>query len=109
MPDGLRPDRIGVMFTIEAINPPQNPFERQFVIARAINALEDFERPGARAAIQTFIDRGDLPVWVSFQQERRLLHPYPALRDAILRPGKPAAELADQVWLWRRRLGLTNG
>ncbi|NOT41987.1 MAG: hypothetical protein HOP13_16025 [Alphaproteobacteria bacterium] len=106
MPDELRPDRTGVMFSIESVNPPQNPFERQFVVARAINSLTDFESPGARAALQTFIERGDLPVWLSFQQERRLLHPYPELRDAILRPATPSPELAAEVRIWRERLGI---
>ncbi len=106
MPDELRPDRIGVMFSIETVNPPQNPFERQFVIARAINSLADLDSPGARAALQTFIDHGDLPVWLSFQQERRLLHPYPALRNAIVNPANPPAELAAEVRLWRERLGI---
>lgn len=108
MPDELRPDRIGVMFTIEAIANPQNPFERQFVVARALNSLADLDSAGARAALQTFITRGDLPVWLSFQQERRLLHPYPALRDAILRPAAPPPELAAEVSLWRKRLGIAT-
>lgn len=106
MPDELRPDRIGVMFTIERVEQPQNPFERQFVIGRAINSLADFETPGAKAALQTFVERGTLPVWLSVQQERRLLHPYPALRDAILRQSPPPADLADAVSVWRKRLGL---
>ena len=106
MPDELRPDRIGVMFTIETIAQPSNPFERQFVIGRAVNSLADFETPGAKAALQTFITRGDLPVWLSFQQERRLLHPYPALRDAILQQSSPPPALAADVRLWRQRLGL---
>jgi hypothetical protein len=108
MPDALRPDRIGVMFTIESIAAPQNPFERQFVIWRALNALADFDTPGARQALQVFMERGDLPIWLSFQQQRRLLHPYPALRDAILRPGDPPPELAADVRLWRERLGLPS-
>jgi hypothetical protein len=107
MPDALRPDRTGVMFTIEAVDPPLNPFDRRFVIGRAINSLADFDTPGARAMLQTFISRGDLPVWLSFGQERRLLHPYPALRDAILRPGPAPDELAADVKLWRERLGLS--
>jgi hypothetical protein len=106
MPDELRPDRIGVMFTIEAVPQPQNPFEQRFVIGRAISSLADFETPGAKAALQTFIERGNVPVWLSFQQERRLLHPYPALRDAILRQSPPPTELAAEVSLWRQRLGL---
>jgi hypothetical protein len=94
------------MFTIERVEQPQNPFERQFVIGRAINSLADFETPGAKAALQTFVERGTLPVWLSVQQERRLLHPYPALRDAILRQSPPPADLADAVSVWRKRLGL---
>lgn len=106
MPESLRPDRIGVMFTIESVNPPQNPFEKQFVIARAVNSIADLDSPGARAALQTFIDRGDLPVWLSYQQERRLLHPYPALYKAIVNPATPPPELAAEVHLWRQRLGI---
>lgn len=106
MPDDLRPDRIGVIFSIEFVDPPENPFEKQFVIARAVNGIADLDSPGARAALQTFIERGDLPVWLSFQQERRLLHPYPALRDAILRPANPPPELESEVRVWRERLGI---
>lgn len=108
MPDDARPDRIGVMFSIEEADPAQNPFEKLFVIARSINSLADLDSPGARQVIQVFIDRGDLPVWLSHGQERRLLHPHPALRDAILSSAPPPAALAAEVALWRRRLGVSG-
>jgi hypothetical protein len=108
MPDELRPDRIGVVFSLESVAEPKNPFERSFIVGRAVNSLADLDSPGARAAIQTFIEKGDLPVWLSFGQERRLLHPYPALRDAILRGAGASPELAADVELWRRRLGLIS-
>ncbi|MFN8949294.1 MAG: YkgJ family cysteine cluster protein [Alphaproteobacteria bacterium] len=106
MPDELRPDRIGVMFSIEEIPAPQNPFERAFVIARAVNSIADFDRPEVRAALNVFMERGDLPVWLSFNQERRLLHPRPELRDAILSSGVPAPHLQAEAVAWKRRLGL---
>ena len=107
MADEMRPDRIGVIFTIEAIDPPNNPFEKRFVVGRALNSLADLDSPGAQKVIQIFIDQGDLPVWLSHQQERRLLHPYPALRDAILRKGSaPPIHLAAQVRLWQQRLNI---
>lgn len=109
MHDGFRPDRIGVVFSIESINPPQNPFEREFVIGRAVNGIADLDSPGARTVIQTFIERGDLPIWLSFQQERRLLHPHPALYRAIVSPAAPPPELAADVQLWRQRLGIGIG
>lgn len=106
MPDTLRPDRTGVMFTIERVAEPQNPFEREFVIARALNSIEAFDGSEVRGALSVFMERGDLPVWLSFQQERRLLHPRPDLRDAILSSAAPPDALAEEVVLWRRRLGL---
>jgi hypothetical protein len=106
MPDALRPDRIGVMFTIEENPAPQNPFERSYVIGRAINSIADFDRPEVRAMLSVFIEKGDLPVWLSFNQERRLLHPRAELRDAILSSAMPPAHLQAEVVAWKRRLGL---
>lgn len=106
MPDSLRPDRTGVMFTIEDNPAPQNPFERAFVIARAVNSIADFDRPEVQAALNVFMERGDLPVWLSFNHERRLLHPRPELRDAILSSGVPAPHLQAEAVAWKRRLGL---
>jgi len=108
MPDSLRPDRTGVMFTIERIAQPQNPFEQEFVIARALNAISDFDGSEVRGALRVFMEQGDLPVWLSFRQERRLFHPRPALRDAILSPATPAEALAEEVVVWRKRLGLAH-
>ena len=106
MPDELRPDRTGVMFTIEGVAQPQNPFEKVFVIARALSSLADFDKPIIRQALDVFVTRGDLPVWLSFNQERRLLHPRAEVRDAILSGQAPNGPLAEEVRLWRQRLGL---
>jgi len=105
MPDSLRPDRAGVIFTIEELPTPANPFEKRFVIARAVNGIADFDSPATRQALQVFVEQGDLPVWLSVNQERRLFHPYPALRDAILKPETASPALAEGVALWRKRLG----
>lgn len=106
MPDQLRPDLTGVIFSIERQSAPQNPFEQEFVLARSVNSLADLDHPMVRAALQTFVEQGDLPIWLSHNQERRLFHPYPALRDAILSRGLVPAELVESAALWRRRLGL---
>lgn len=106
MPEEMRPDRIGVMFSIEENPSPRNPFERAFVIARAVNSIADFDRPEVRGALNVFIEKGDLPVWLSFGQERRLLHPRPELRDAILSSAVPPEPLQAETLSWKRRLGL---
>lgn len=106
MPDAIRPDRIGVMFTIESHAQPANPFEREFVIGRAVNGKADFESPGAKATLQVFITQGDLPIWLSAGGERTLHHPQPRVRDAILSTEPPPPDIAGEVALWRRRLQL---
>lgn len=109
MPDAMRPDRIGVMFSIEQVAPPRNPFERLYVVGRAIASLADFETPGARAAIDMFVGLNNIPVWLSHAGERRLLHPGPDLRDAILAPDPPPPALAAAVRHWRGLLAPPPG
>jgi hypothetical protein len=106
MPDAIRPDRIGVMFTIERSKTPGNPFEQNYVIGRAINGRADFDNPMAKMTLDVFVKNGDLPVWLSADGERNLFHPYPALRDAILNPQTAPQALLGEVQLWRKRLGL---
>ena len=106
MPDELRPDKAGVIFTIEEMAEPRNPFERAFVIARVVDGPEALDNPITQMALQTFMQRGDLPIWISVGQERRLFHPRAELRDAILSAAAPPAHLAADVQLWRQRLGL---
>lgn len=106
MPDAIRPDRIGVMFTIEELANPANPFEREFVLGRALNGKADFDHPGVKATLDVFIKNGDLPVWFSAAGERVLVHPHAKLRDAILMPQTAPPDLLGEVQLWRGRLGL---
>lgn len=106
MPDQWRPDRSGIMFSIEGSQTPQNPFETLYVIGRAVNALSDFDAPLAQEAIQFFVKLNNIPLWLSFAQERRLYHPFPALRDAILNPAQCPPQLLQEMRIWRQRLQL---
>jgi hypothetical protein len=106
MPDAIRPDRIGMMFTIERIAQPANPFEREFVLGRALNGRQDFDHPSVKATVDVFVKHGDLPVWLSAAGERVLVYPYPELRDAIMRPQTAPQHLIAEVQVWRGRLGL---
>jgi hypothetical protein len=106
MPDAIRPDRIGVMFTIEGSVAPNNPFEKEFVIGRAVNGTADFEHPSVKATLDIFVRNGDLPIWLSAGGQRNLLHPHAELRDAILNPQSAPQALLGEVQLWRKRLGL---
>lgn len=94
------------MFDIDRHDPPRNPFEQLYIVARAINGVEDFSHPQAVAAIQMFVDEGSLPVWLSIAGRKRLIHPHDELAAAVMNPTAAQGVLLDQALAWRTRLGL---
>jgi hypothetical protein len=94
------------MFSIHQHDPPRIPFEKFYLVARALNGPEDFSNPTAAAAIQMFVDEGSLPVWLSFAGNKQLIHPNPELASAILNPATAPEHLRPSVMEWRARLGL---
>jgi hypothetical protein len=104
LPEFTRPDKIGVMFSLERQDPARTPFEQLYIMARRIN--DDFANPRARAAIQMFIDEGTLPVWLGLGADKLLIYPDKTLADAIMNPTSAPESLAPQVATWRRRLQL---
>jgi hypothetical protein len=94
------------MFSIDRHDPPRNPFEQLYIVARAINGVEDFNHPAASAAIQMFIDEGSLPVWLSVAGSKRLIHPRQELAAVVMDPTAAQGHLFDQAMAWRKRLGL---
>jgi hypothetical protein len=105
LPNFTRPDKIGVMLSVDQHEPPCAPFEKFYIIARPINGLDDFENPQARAAIQMFIDEGSVPVWLGFEGSKWMIYPSQEVAAAVLNPatGSSPAILAHAA-LWRQRL-----
>jgi hypothetical protein len=104
MPDFTRPDKIGVVFSIDRHNPPRNLFEQLYIVARTINGPHDLLHPEVKAIIEMFVDEGTLPIWVSHDGEKKLIYPFPELVGAILNPttATPPSLLA-QAAIWRER------
>jgi hypothetical protein len=103
MPVETRPDHLGVMLTIERHLPPRNLFEHVFYIAVATHDPRALESPRARDAL-AMLSEGVLPVWTCWQGVKHLLHPDPALADAILNPApNPDRELVRKGREWLER------
>jgi hypothetical protein len=106
LPEYTRPDRIGVMFSIDWRDPPRTPFENFYIVARALNGWQDFDQPQAAAAVRMFVEEGTLPVWLSFNGNKLLIYPNKELADAVTNPASAAEHLRPPVEVWRKRLNL---
>ncbi|ATQ41108.1 hypothetical protein [Caulobacter mirabilis] len=102
MPESARPDRCGVVFSIDSNRPAPSLYEHVYIVGRAINAPSDFDHPVASQAIDMFIRSGGLPVWLSWAGQKQLVYPTPAQDVAISSPeGAANPDLAAwaQGWL----------
>lgn len=110
LPDELRPDRLGVMFSLETAPTSEDPFLRARIVCRAVHGADAFERWEAVEAIDMFVREGSLPVWIAFGSAASIVHPKPThadhLRDAIKQPHAERMQgLEEEAAAWRLRLG----
>jgi Fe-S-cluster containining protein len=107
MPDYLRPDRTGVVFSLGQDRPPRVAFERLYIVVRAISNRAAFDEPPIKAAIEMFVEQGDLPVWLSFEGTKLMIYPQPDFADAILNPTTTVRQaLVPKAVAWRKKYGL---
>ena len=91
LPDQLRPDQCGVIFSIDGEDQPRTIFESFFVVGRSLeNDRSVFDAPAVNAALQAFAQYGT-PVFLSWELGTKgLLYPNGPLADAIERPSDHA-------------------
>jgi hypothetical protein len=107
LPDHLRPDQCGVIFSIDGEDQPRTIFESFFVVGRSLeNDRSVFDAPAVNAALQTFAQYGT-PVFLSWELGTKgLLYPNGPLADAIERPSTtPYGTVVVQALGWRARYG----
>ena len=108
MPDSARPDQLGIVFAIESYLPPRMPFERLYIIGRAVGDPAVFDTPAGRAAVNMFILEGSLPVFIGHKHEQKMIYPNEEFRDAILNPSTTKHHsLVPAALAWRKQYGMT--
>lgn len=106
MPDDLRPDKCGVVFSLDAHNPPRILFESIYIVARAVDDSDALAKPAAASAVAMFIEQGALPVWISFKGQKKMIYPDQQLADAILQPTQTIWQsLVPRAIAWREQYG----
>jgi hypothetical protein len=109
--DELRPDRCGVMFSLDGDAQPQTIFDNFFIVGRTLAGGDRaaFDTPAMKAALQVLTknNTGAVPVFGSWEFGlKRLLYPNDALAHAILNPTTtPFGHLVVEAMGWRARYG----
>lgn len=85
MPPETRPDRLGVMFTLERHLPQRNVFEQLYFVGVATGDPSALDSAMAKDVV-LMLSEGALPVFVSAAGTKTLVHPEPRLADAIMNP-----------------------
>ena len=75
LPDELRPDRSGVMFTIESRAPCADVLEGACIVGRAVNGARAFASVEVTEAFAMFTREGSLPVWKVSGRKAIIMHP----------------------------------
>lgn len=112
LPDALRPDRAGVMLSLETDPAANDPFLRVRIVCRAVHTPDALDRWEAIESVGMFAREGSLPVWTAFGQTASLIYPDAAQADRLRGaiggreqppPGAPSG--VSEAAVWRRRLG----
>lgn len=110
MPDEARPDRSGLLVSLNFVKNPQNCFEGVSITIRAL-AGSDAIATGMAATVLDSVCDQLVPVWFSDGSKKMLMHPENDVARLVLSGEAAPAHLQDEVAAWRERyLGfVSNG
>jgi len=105
LPEGARPDRSGLLVSLNFVREPRNCFEGVSINVRALTGSEAIDRDMAQIILDGVCDRL-VPVWFSDGSRKMLLHPESDVAQLVI-SGEPApAHLEGEVKAWRAQYGV---
>jgi len=110
MPDAARPDRSGLLVSLNFVHEPQNCFEGVSINVRALAGSEAIENGMAAAVLDSLCDQL-VPVWFSDGSKKMLMHPDNDVARLVISGDPAPAHLQDEVGAWRERYSVfaSNG
>ncbi len=103
--DAMRPDRSGLLVSLNFVAKPQNLFEGVAINIRLLpgsTAIAD----GTAAAMLDRLCEELIPVWFSDGAEKMLMHPDRQVAALVLSGDPAPARLAAEVAAWRERYAM---
>ncbi len=110
MPDAARPDRSGLLVSLNFVQAPQNCFEGVSINVRALAGSEAIENGMAAVVLDSLCDQL-VPVWFSDGSKKMLMHPDSDVARLVISGDPAPAHLQDEVAAWRERYSVfaSNG
>ena len=105
LPDAARPDRSGLLVSLNFVDQPHNCLEAVSINLRLLPGSDAIRSGMAAAILDQLCDRL-VPVWFSDGQEKMLMHPAADVARHVLGDTPAPAHLAAEVAAWRDRYAL---
>ena len=105
MPDEARPDRSGLLVSLNFERAPRNCFEGVSINVRAIEGSVTISKDITAAILDSLCDRL-VPVWFSDGSKKMLVHPENDVASLVMSGEAAPAHLRDEVAAWRERYGV---
>jgi Fe-S-cluster containining protein len=105
MPDETRPDRSGLLVSLNFVLEPQNCFEGVSINVRLLAGSTAIENGLAARVLDSLCDQL-VPVWFSDGSKKMLMHPDDEVAQHVLSGSPARPHLQDEVQAWRDRYGL---
>ena len=100
----LRPDKSNVIFSLKISYEPRYIFENAYIVCMALTNPSVFDTSIVSAALDTFVNEGSYPVWLSFEGCKSLVYPGAELAEAINNPTTTKSiHLLAKGKIWRDR------
>lgn len=105
MPEEARPDRSGVLVSLDFVKSPRNCFEGVSILVRMLAGSDAIESGMAQTILDSLCDQL-VPVWFSDGSKKMLMHPDSEVADLVMSGDPAPAHLRDEVAAWRERYGV---
>ncbi len=105
LPDAARPDRSGLLVSVNFVAKPQNCFEGVAINVRLLSGSDAIANGMAARVLDVLCDRL-IPVWFSDGDKKMLMHPEPDIARLVLSGAPAPAALRDEVAAWREQYGM---
>lgn len=105
MPEEARPDRSGLLVSLNFERTPRNMFEGVSINVRTLPGSDAIATGMAQTVLDSVCD-GLVPVWFSDGSRKMLMHPDNEVARLVLSGDPAPAHLADEVAAWRERYAL---
>ncbi|WP_311271117.1 YkgJ family cysteine cluster protein [Sphingobium sp. WCS2017Hpa-17] len=102
MSEESRPDRSGILVSLDFVREPRNCFEGVSIMVRLLPGSKAIENGMAGAILDILCDRL-VPVWFTDGSKKMLMHPENSVASLVLSGGTAPAHLRAEVIAWRER------